>query len=114
MAGTDPLSMLTGPIPATRKVLKRAKLAIDALDLVEIHESFAATVLAWAQELRPDMDKVNVNGGAIALGHSMGASGARLLTTLCHELQRREGRFGLVAMSEVGGMANATVIERLG
>jgi len=114
VAGADPLTMLTAPVPATRKALHRAKLALDDLDLVEIHESFAATVLAWAQDLRPDMDKVNVNGGAIALGHSMGASGARLLTTLCHELERRGGRYGLVTMSAVGGMANATVIERLG
>jgi acetyl-CoA acyltransferase len=113
VAGVDPVTMLTGPIPATRKVLERAKLRLDDIDLVEIHESFAAVVLAWEQELHPDMTRVNVNGGAIALGHSLGGSGTRLLATLCHELERTGGRYGLQTMSEAGGMANAMVIEHL-
>jgi acetyl-CoA acyltransferase len=114
VCGVDPITMLSGPIPATRKVLERAKLSLDAIDLVEINEAFAAVVLAWERELRPDMDRVNVSGGAIALGHSLGGSGTRLLTTLCHELARTGGRYGLQTMSAVGGVANATVIERLG
>jgi len=114
LAGVDPIAMLTAPIPATTKVLERAKLALDAVDLVEIHEAFASVVLAWERELHPDMDKVNVNGGAIALGHPLGCSGARLMTTLLHELERTAGRYGLQTMSEGGGMANATIIERLG
>ena len=106
--------MLTGPIPATRAVLERAKLTMDDIDLVEINEAFASVVLAWEKELHPDMAKVNVNGGAIALGHPLGASGAKLMATLVNELERTGGRYGLLTMCEGGGMANATVIERLG
>jgi acetyl-CoA acyltransferase len=106
--------MLTAPIPATHKVLERAGMKIDQIDLVEINEAFASVVLAWEKELHPDMSKVNVNGGAIALGHPLGASGTRLMTTLLCELERTGGRFGLQTMCEGGGMANATIIERLG
>jgi len=114
LAGVDPVMMLTGPIPATTKVLERAKLTLDDMDLIEINEAFAPVVLAWEREHRPDMAKVNVNGGAIAMGHPLGASGARLMTTLLNELERTGGRFGLQTMCEGGGMANATIIERLG
>jgi acetyl-CoA acetyltransferase family protein len=113
LAGVDPVLMLTGPIPATTKVLERAKMTIDQMDLIEINEAFAPVVLAWEKEHHPDMSKVNVNGGAIALGHPLGASGARLMTTLLNELERTGGRIGLQTMCEGGGMANATVIERL-
>jgi acetyl-CoA acyltransferase len=114
LAGVDPVTMLTGPIPATRAVLERAKLTMDDIDLVEINEAFASVVLAWEKELHPDMARVNVNGGAIALGHPLGASGAKLMATLVNELERTGGRYGLLTMCEGGGMANATVIERLG
>jgi acetyl-CoA acyltransferase len=114
LAGDDPRMMLTAPIPSTQKVLARAGLTIDDIDLVEINEAFASVVLAWEKELHPDMAKVNVNGGAIALGHPLGASGARLMTTLLNELERTGGRYGLQTMCEGGGMANATIIERLG
>ena len=114
VVGVDPILMLTGPIHSTRRALERAKLTIDDLDLVEINEAFAPVVLAWAKELHPDMEKVNVNGGAIALGHPLGCSGTKLLATLVNELERTAGRYGLVTMCEGGGMANATVIERLG
>jgi acetyl-CoA acyltransferase len=114
LAGADPRLMLTAPIPATRKLLERARMTIDQIDLVEINEAFASVVLAWEKEFHPDMDRVNVNGGAIALGHPLGASGARLMTTLLNELERSGGRFGLQTMCEGGGMANATLIERLG
>jgi acetyl-CoA acyltransferase len=113
LAGVDPITMLTGPIPATHKVLERSGLSMDDIDLTEINEAFASVVLAWEQELHPDMDKVNVNGGAIALGHPLGCSGAKLMATLVHELERTGGRYGLQTMCEGGGMANATVIERL-
>jgi acetyl-CoA acetyltransferase len=106
--------MLTAPIPATEKVMKRAGMTLDQMDLVEINEAFASVVLAWEKELHPDMEKVNVNGGAIALGHPLGCSGARLMTTLVNELERSGGRYGLQTMCEGGGMANATIIERLG
>ena len=106
--------MLTGPIPATTKVLERAKMTLDQMDLVEINEAFAPVVLAWEKEHHPDMAKVNVNGGAIALGHPLGCSGARLAATLVHELERIDGRWGLQVMCEGGGMANAMIIERLG
>jgi acetyl-CoA acetyltransferase len=106
--------MLTAPIPATQKVLQRAGMNIDQMDLVEINEAFASVVLAWEKEIHPDMNKVNVNGGAIALGHPLGCSGARLMTTLLNELERTGGRYGLQTMCEGGGMANATIIERLG
>jgi acetyl-CoA acetyltransferase family protein len=114
LAGVDPVTMLTGPIPATTKVLERAKLGLDDMDLIEVNEAFASVVLAWEKEHHPDMEKVNVNGGAIALGHPLGASGARLMATLLCELERTGGRWGLQTMCEGGGMANATIIERLG
>jgi acetyl-CoA acyltransferase len=114
LAGVDPITMLTGPIPATRAVLERAKMSIDDIDLVEINEAFASVILAWEKELRPDMAKVNVNGGAIALGHPLGASGGKLMATLLNELERTGGRYGLQTMCEGGGLANATIIERLG
>lgn len=114
LAGVDPVTMLTGPIPATAKVLERAELTLDDIDLVEINEAFASVVLAWAAEHHPDMDRVNVNGGAIALGHPLGASGTKLATTLLNELERTGGRWGLLTMCEGGGLANAMVIERMG
>ncbi len=113
LAGDDPILMLTAPIPATYKALERAGLALDDIDLVEINEAFASVVLAWQQETGADMERVNVNGGAIALGHPLGASGARLMTTLLGELERTGGRYGLQTMCEGGGMANGTIIERL-
>jgi acetyl-CoA acetyltransferase family protein len=114
LAGADPRLMLTAPIPATAKVLERAGMKIDQMDIVEINEAFASVVLAWEKEFHPDMNKVNPNGGAIALGHPLGCSGARLMTTLLNELERTGGRYGLQTMCEGGGMANATIIERLG
>ncbi|MFF4215118.1 acetyl-CoA C-acetyltransferase [Streptomyces nondiastaticus] len=111
--GEDPLRMLTAPIPATAHALKRAGLTIADIDLVEINEAFASVVLAWLRETGADPQKVNVNGGAIALGHPLGATGAKLLTTLLHELERTGGRYGLQTMCEGGGQANVTVIERL-
>ena len=113
MAADDPRLMLTAPIPATKKLLERAGLTMADIDLVEINEAFASVVLAWEKELHPDMSKVNVNGGAIALGHPLGASGTRLMATLLNELERPGGRYGLQTMCEGGGMANATLIERL-
>ena len=113
LAGVDPVSMLTAPIPATSKLLERAKLAMADIDVAEVNEAFASVVLAWERELHPDMERVNVNGGAIALGHPLGASGARLLTTLLNELERSGGRHGLQVMCEGGGLANATLVERL-
>jgi len=114
VAGSDPITMLTGPIPATRSVLEKAKLTLDDMDVIEINEAFASVVLAWQKEFGADLDKVNVNGGAIALGHPLGASGAKLMSTLLNELERTQGRYGLLTMCEGGGMANATIIERLG
>jgi acetyl-CoA acetyltransferase family protein len=114
LAGDDPRYMLTAPIPATHRVLERAKMSLSDIDLVEINEAFASVVLAWEKEFHPDMEKVNPNGGAIAIGHPLGCSGARLMTTLLNELERTGGRFGLQTMCEGGGMANATIIERLG
>jgi acetyl-CoA acyltransferase len=114
LAAEDPKLMLTAPIPATKKVLERAGMTIDDIDLVEINEAFASVVLAWEKDIHPDMSKVNPNGGAIALGHPLGASGTRLMTTLLNELERTGGRYGLQTMCEGGGMANATIIERLG
>jgi acetyl-CoA acyltransferase len=113
LAGVDPRIMLTGPIPATQKILEKSGLSLDDIDLVEINEAFAPVVLAWQRELGADMSKVNVNGGAIALGHPLGASGTRLLGTLLCELERTGGRYGLQTMCEGGGLANATIIERL-
>jgi acetyl-CoA acyltransferase len=113
LAGDNPIMMLTAPIPATRKVLDKAGLTLDQIDLIEINEAFASVVLAWQRELNADMSKVNVNGGAIAIGHPLGASGARLTTFLLNELERANGRYGLQTMCEGGGMANALIIERL-
>ncbi|MFD6389969.1 thiolase family protein [Nocardia sp. NPDC055029] len=113
VAGDDPLLMLTAVIPATEKVLRRAGLRLDDIDLIEINEAFSPVVLAWAEETGADLSKVNVNGGAIALGHPLGASGARLTTTLVHALHQRGARYGLQTMCEAGGLANATIIERL-
>jgi acetyl-CoA acetyltransferase family protein len=113
LAADDPRLMLTAPIPATTKVLDRAGMTIEHMDAIEINEAFASVVLAWEKEHRPDMTKVNPNGGAIALGHPLGCSGARLMTTLVNELERVGGRYGLQTMCEGGGMANATIIERL-
>jgi acetyl-CoA acetyltransferase family protein len=114
VVGVDPVTMLTGPIPATSKVLERAGMSILDMDLVEINEAFASVVLAWEKEHHPDPERVNVNGGAIALGHPIGASGTKLMATLLCELERSGGRYGLQTMCEGGGLANATIIEALG
>jgi acetyl-CoA acyltransferase len=111
--GVDPVLMLTGPIPATKKILDRNGLGLDDLDLIEINEAFASVIAAWERELEPDLDKVNVNGGAIALGHPLGSTGGRLITTLIHELERTDGTLGLVTMCCGGGLGTATLIERL-
>jgi len=111
--GADPIYMLTAPIPATAYALQKAGMTLDDIDLVEINEAFASVVLAWQKETGADLAKVNVNGGAIALGHPLGATGARLMTTLLHELERTGGRYGLQTMCEGGGQANVTIIERL-
>ena len=113
VVGVDPVTMLTGPIPATRQILERAGLTLDQIDLFEINEAFASVVLAWQRELHADMERVNVNGGAIALGHPLGASGARLMVTLLHALEQRSARYGLQAMCCGGGLGTATIIERL-
>ena len=111
--GVDPVIMLTGPIPATRKILERNGMTMDDIDLIEINEAFASVVAAWRRELEPDMDRVNVNGGAIALGHPLGSSGARLVTTLLHEMERSDKQLGLVTMCCGGGLGTGTLIERL-
>jgi acetyl-CoA acyltransferase len=111
--GVDPVIMLTGPIPATRKLLERNGMAMDDIDLVEINEAFASVVAAWRRELDPDMDRVNVNGGAIALGHPLGSTGARLITTLLHELERSDKEMGLVTMCCGGGLGTGTLIQRI-
>ncbi len=111
LAGTDPVMMLAGPIPATESVLKKAGLKIEDIDLYEVNEAFASVPLAWRKEVGAEMDKLNVNGGAQALGHPLGATGTKLMTTLVHELKRRGGKYGLLAICEGGGTANATVIE---
>jgi acetyl-CoA acyltransferase len=113
VVGSDPVLMLDGPIPATRQVLKRAGLHLSAIDVIEINEAFASVVLAWAKELAPDMERVNPNGGAIALGHPLGATGAVLMTKLVHELVRTKGTYGLQTMCIGHGMATATIIERV-
>ena len=113
VVGSDPVLMLDGPIPATRQVIQRAGLAMDEIDVIEINEAFASVVLAWAKELSPDMDRVNPNGGAIALGHPLGATGAILMTKLVHELLRTGKRYGLQTMCIGHGMATATIIERV-
>jgi acetyl-CoA acyltransferase len=111
--GVDPVIMLTGPIPATRKLLDRNGMKLDDLDLIEINEAFASVVAAWRRELEPDMDRVNVNGGAIALGHPLGSTGARLITTLLHELERSDKEVGLVTMCCGGGLGTGTIIQRV-
>jgi acetyl-CoA acetyltransferase len=111
--GVDPIIMLTGPIPATRKLLARNTLSIDDIDLFEVNEAFSSVVLAWQRELSPDPDRVNVNGGAIALGHAVGATGARLIATLIAELERREADLGLVTMCCGGGLGTGTLIQRV-
>jgi len=114
LAGVDPVRMLTGPIPSTRKVLDKSGLSVGDIDHFEVNEAFASVVLAWAKEHKPNMEKVNPNGGAIALGHPLGGSGTKLLATMLNELERTGGRYGLQTMCEGGGLANATIIERLG
>src|SRR5262249_24006945 len=111
--GVDPVIMLTGPIPATEKLLERNSMEIDDVDLVEVNEAFASVVAAWRRELDPDMDRGNVNGGAIALGHPRGSSGARLITTLLHEMERSDKELGLVTMCCGGGLGTGTLIQRV-
>jgi acetyl-CoA acetyltransferase family protein len=111
--GVDPVMMLTGPIPATHKLLERNGMTVDDIDLFEVNEAFAPVVLAWSRELEPDMDRVNVNGGAMALGHPLGSTGARLITTLLHELERSDKEVGLVTMCCGGGLGTGTVIQRV-
>src|SRR5204863_106236 len=111
--GVDPVMMLTGPIPATQKLLARTGMTIDDVDLFEVNEAFAPVVLAWQRELQPDMERVNVNGGAMALGHPLGSTGARLITTLLHELERSDKEVGLVTMCCGGGLGTGTVIQRV-
>ena len=113
VVGSDPVIMLEGPIPATQKVLEKAGLTIDDMDLYEVNEAFGSVPLAWAKAVNADLDKLNVNGGAQALGHPLGGTGAKLMTTLVHELERREGRYGLISICEGGGTANAMIIERM-
>jgi acetyl-CoA acyltransferase len=111
--GVDPVLMLTGPIPATRKLLERNGMKLDDIDLIEINEAFASVIAAWRREVEPDMDRVNVNGGAIALGHPLGSTGARLITTLLHELERSDKELGLVTMCCGGGLGTGTIIQRV-
>jgi acetyl-CoA acetyltransferase family protein len=113
LAGDDPVIMLTGPIPATKTVLEKANLMIEDIDIYEVNEAFAPVPLAWAKEVGADLDKLNVNGGAMALGHPLGGTGAKLMTTLLHELERRDAKYGLQAICEGGGTANAMIIERI-
>lgn len=113
VVGSDPVIMLEGPIPATQKVLEKAGLKIEDIDLYEVNEAFGSVPLAWAKAVNADLTKLNVNGGAQALGHPLGATGAKLMTTLVHELERREARYGLIAICEGGGTANAMIIERM-
>ncbi len=113
LVGVDPVTMLKGPIPASRKVLDQAGLGVDDIDVFEVNEAFASVVLAWEKELSPDPERVNPNGGAIALGHPTGSTGARLITTALHELERSGGRYGLIAMCCGGGLGTGTIIERL-
>lgn len=113
VVGSDPLYMLTGVIPATEKVLARAGLGLSDIDLFEVNEAFASVVLAWQKEIGADPRRVNVNGGAIAIGHPLGASGARIMTTLVNAMEQNDARFGLQTMCEAGGLANATILERV-
>jgi acetyl-CoA acetyltransferase len=110
--GVDPVLMLTGPIPATQQLLERNEMTVDDIDLFEVNEAFAPVVAAWGRELGPDFDRVNVNGGAMALGHALGSSGARLITTLLHELERSDKETGLVTMCCGGGLGTGTLIQR--
>jgi acetyl-CoA acyltransferase len=112
LAGDDPILMLTAPIPATARILERSRVALEAIERIEINEAFASVVLAWQKETGADLARVNVNGGAIALGHPLGASGARIMTDLVYDLERSGSRYGLQLMCEGGGMANATLLER--
>jgi acetyl-CoA acetyltransferase family protein len=114
VVGIDPVIALTGPIPATHRILKKAGISLADIDLFEVNEAFAPVILAWEREIQPDMDRVNVNGGAIAIGHPLGASGARIMTTLLHELERRDATLGLQTMCCFGGLGIATIIERVG
>jgi acetyl-CoA acetyltransferase family protein len=111
--GVDPVTMLTGPIPATRMLLDRNGMQLGDIDRIEINEAFASVVGAWRRELDPNMERVNVNGGAIAIGHPLGSSGARLLVSLLHELERSDGEFGLVAMCTAGGQGTGTMLQRM-
>ena len=111
--GVDPSLIGSGPIPASKTVLEKASMSIEDVDLYEVNEAFAPVPLAWAKELNADLEKLNVNGGAMALGHPLGGTGAKLMTTLLHELERREAKYGLQAICEGGGTANAMIIERL-
>jgi acetyl-CoA acetyltransferase family protein len=111
--GVDPVIMLTGPIPASRKLLERNGMIMDDVDLVEINEAFASVIAAWRRELEPDMDRVNVNGGAIAIGHPLGSTGARLITTLLHEMERADKEIGLVTMCCGGGLGTGTLLQRI-
>jgi acetyl-CoA acyltransferase len=111
--GVDPVIMLTGPIPATRKLLERNGMTVGDVDLFEVNEAFASVLAAWRRELDPDMDRVNVNGGAIALGHPLGSTGARLITTLLHELERSDKEVGLVTMCCGGGLGTGTLLQRV-
>jgi acetyl-CoA acetyltransferase family protein len=113
VTGSDPVLMLDGPIPATRQALKRSGLSLDQMDIIEINEAFASVILAWAKEIKPDLSRVNPNGGSIALGHPLGATGAILMTKLIHELQRTKGTYGLQTMCIGHGMATASIIERI-
>ena len=113
LVGVDPVTMLKGPIPASRKVLDQTGLSVDDIDVFEVNEAFASVVMAWEKELQPDPERVNPNGGAIALGHPTGSTGARLITSALHELERGEGRYGLIAMCCGGGLGTGTIIERI-
>jgi len=113
LAGDDPVMMLGGPIPATKNVLQRAGLTINDIDLYEVNEAFASVPLSWQKEIGADLNKLNVNGGAMALGHPLGATGTKIMTTMLNELERRNLRYGLQAICEGGGTANATIIERI-
>jgi acetyl-CoA acyltransferase len=113
VASDDPITMLSGPIPATEKILRKAGMRIGDFDHYEVNEAFAPVPLAWRDHFDADLDRLNPRGGAIALGHPLGASGARLMTTMLNELERTGGRYGLQTMCEAGGMANATIIERI-
>jgi len=113
LVGGDPVIMLEAPLPATKRALQKAGMSIDDIDLFEVNEAFASVPVAWLQELAADPDKLNVNGGAIALGHPLGASGTKLMTTLLHALKVRGKRWGLQTMCEGGGLANVTIVERL-